>query len=153
MSKADQTAPPYVPPAVQRLIAGLELTEQTDPNPTTRPGERPLHQRALRRWTGGRATTVRYLDDGYDLIEVAGELAGWRPSPRFGDWPMVVEFLKVHDPKDDDRWYGDPAPTPAGSYFRYYRLTYLEGATYLAEYPSLADAKVDAWPNPDGEGW
>jgi hypothetical protein len=129
----EPTVPAFVPELVQRLLDRFRLVESDQPNPTPRAGERGTHRQAVRRWTG----TALGCDDGYDWMTVIAAL-GWTPNPNFGDWPCVVECLKVHDPKDD--------PDESGRFFRYYRLTYLERSVHLAEYAHYQTAKQDAWP-------
>ena len=123
-----------LPEPVALAVAALDLTEQADPNPTPRPGNRPVHTTATRLWTGGRSIAVggAWLDDGYDFIRAAGTL-GWKPDGRYGDWPMVVECLK------------STPPTEADPHRRFWRLTYIEGGTYLAEYANTPDLIEDAW--------
>jgi hypothetical protein len=125
----------FVPEPVQRLLDRFELAEQPDPNPPPRRGERGTHRQAARLWIG----TALGCDDGHDFMTVVVELVGWKPNPNYGDWPLVVEWLKVHDPKTD--------PDESGRFFRYYRLTYLERSVYLAEYRSWQAARQDAWPS------
>jgi hypothetical protein len=126
------TVPAFVPPAVRQLIDRFELVDSDQPNPTPQPGERAIHRQATRLWTGGALG----CDDGHDCIVVVAELVGWKPNPNYGDWPLVVEWLNVHDPKDD--------PDSSGRFFRYYRLTYLDRAVYLAEYAHDQTARSDA---------
>lgn len=138
MTATDPQVPTWTPPRMQDLIRQLDLTEQADPNPTPRAGERPIHTTAVRLWTGGRTfADGAYIDDGYSFIEQIVTRFGWKPNPHYGDWPMVVEFLRVHDPKDD--------PDESGRFFRWYRLTYVEGGVYLAEYHEIDAARKDAW--------
>ncbi len=128
--------PPFIPPAAQAIINRFELVEQPQPNPQPHQGERATHTAATRLWTG----SARGVDDGCEWMEHVAEF-GWRVDPHYGDWPLVVECLRVHDPRDD-------APQ-TGRLFRYMRLTYLEGSVYLALYDSYRAARDDAWPAPD----
>jgi hypothetical protein len=122
-----------IPDVVQRLIDLRQLDEQAQPNPEPRPGNRAVHTTATRLWTGGRSGHDRYLDDGYDLITEIEATFGWRPSADYGDWPMVVEYLRS--------WH------LGGRDYRHFRLTYLEGSVYLAEYATSRDMLADAWKN------
>jgi hypothetical protein len=127
-----EAVPEFVPPLAQALISRFQLAEREVANPLPRPGERTVHRQAIRLWTG----TALGCDDGYDFITAVDQLGGWRTDPGFGDWPQVVEYLRVHDPKED--------PEGSGRFFRYYRLTYLERSVYLAEYAHLHSARQDA---------
>jgi hypothetical protein len=123
----------WVPPVAHQLIDafGLQPTEVT-PAPA---GERPTHgPRCHALWMG----LASGIDDGYGAIERVAKVVGWGPDPRYGDWPCVVEWIKIHDPKDD--------PDESGRHFLALRLTYIEGGLYLALYGSVAEAKAEAWP-------
>jgi hypothetical protein len=131
---ASATALPgsFVPPPAQAIIERFGLVEQANPNPAARPGERAVHTAAARLWVGPAAG----VGDGYGWMQEIAPL-GWRPNTTFGDWPAVVECLRVHDPKDD--------PAESGRWFVYLRLTYLEGGVYLAFYSASRAARDDAW--------
>ena len=130
---------PYhvIPPAARQIIDRFRLTEQTDPNPTPRDGERATHRAATRLWTG----TALGVDDGDAWMQLVTAL-GWRPNPSYGDWPAVVECFGVHDPKDD--------PDESGRWFVHMRLTYLERSLYLAFYLTARAARNDAWKPAEG---
>jgi hypothetical protein len=150
--RSDMTTTTFVPPLAQRLIERFELAEV--PNSlegrvlslgadafrpgflSTMPGtNRPAHtSTAVRLWTG----PAQEVDDGYDFAEVMVTEFGWPPNPDFGDWPMVMEWFRVHDPKDD--------PDESGRLFYWIRLTYIEKGLYVALYTSKADAAADARP-------
>ena len=83
-----------LPAKIAALIEQRQLVEADQPNPEPRPGQpRHPHQRhpPVDRWPAGRGC---YLDDGYDLITEIADLLGWRPVAEYGDWPMVVEWLR-----------------------------------------------------------
>lgn len=126
-----------IPPAARQIIDRFGLTEQADPNRASGAGERPIHRAALRVWTG----TATGVDDGYAWGDLATAL-GWRPNPDYGDWPAVVESIRVHDPKDD--------PDQSGRWFVHMRLTYLERSLYLAFYLTARAARDDAWKPVEG---
>lgn len=128
--RSTMTTTTFVPPLAQRLIDRFELTETaTDETVSgTHTG------RAVRLWTG----TAWGVDDGYDFAEVVANEFSWRPNPNFGDWPMLMEWFRVHDPKDD--------PDESGRLFYWIRLTYIEKGLYVALYTSKADAAADARP-------
>lgn len=123
------TTTTFVPPLAQRLIDRFELTETAVTDETvsgTHTG------RAVRLWAG----TAWGVDDGYDFAEHVVNEFSWRPNPNYGDWPMLIEWFRVHDPKDD--------PDETGRLFYWIRLTYIEKGLYVALYTSKADAAADA---------
>ena len=126
----------WVPPTAQLIIDtfGLRPAEVV-PAPD---GERAVHGELCDALWLGSATGV---DDGYDFTERVLALVGWPPSPRYGDWPHVVEWIRVHDPAGD--------PSESGRLFIALRLTWVEGAVHLAFYGTALDARKEAWPNPD----
>jgi hypothetical protein len=137
---ADEASPAALPPAAQAVLDRFGLTEEPDPNPAPRAGERATHQRARRLWMG----TAQGIDDGYRWIEAVHEL-GWRANPGYGDWPLVVECFRAADPDPDPEADPDAAPRRRRSM----RLTYLERTVYLALYDSLLAATLDALPAPE----
>lgn len=126
----------WVPPVARLLIDSFELRPaEVVPAPG---GERAVHGElcdAL--WVGG-ATGV---DDGHGFTERVLGLVGWPPNPRYGDWPHVVEWIRVHDPADD--------PPESGRRFVAIRLTWVEGVVHLAFYGNALDAREEAWPGRD----
>ena len=132
IEEAVTAAVSFVPPLAQQLVERFGLsTASVGPTPA---GQRSLHSgdRLLRLWSGPAG-----LDDGHAFIEVLVNEVGLRPDPRFGDWPVVVEAFRVHDPKDN------PAHEP-DRLFQFVRVTYADGAIYVALYATKADAKADA---------
>ncbi len=120
----------FVPPLVRRLVDRFGLS----PVAATPPGEQGLHDpgRTLGVWRGPAG-----LVDGYSFIEVLVEEFGLRPDPRYGEWPLVIEAFRVHDPKDN------PPDEPDG-FFQCVRVTYDEGVVCVALYWTKADAVADA---------
>jgi hypothetical protein len=129
----------FVPPLAQRLVERFGLsTASVGPTPAA---HRSLHSgdRLLRLWSGPAG-----LDDGHAFIEVLVNEFGLRPDPRFGDWPVVVEAFRVHDPKDNP-------PHEPDRLFQFVRVTYADGAIYVALYTTKAHAKADARANEEAD--
>ena len=125
----------FVPPLAQQLVERFGLsTASVGPTPA---GQRSLHSgdRLLRLWSGPAG-----LDDGHAFTEVLVNEFGLRPDPHFGDWPVVVEAFRAHDPKDNP-------PHEPDRLFQFVRVTYADGAIYVALYTTKADAKADARAN------
>ena len=135
IEEAVTAAVSFVPPLAQQLVERFGLsTAAASPTPAGQPS---LHSgdRLLRLWSGPAG-----LDDGHAFIEVLVDEFGLQPDPRFGDWPVVVEAFRVHDPKDNP-------PHEPDRLFQFVRVTYADGAIYVALYTTKADAKADARAN------
>ena len=129
----------FVPPLAAQLIDRFEMRLTTIAPPPA--NGRPTHtDRATRLWTA----TAWGFGDGYALAETMTTEFSWPPNPNYGDWPTVMEFFRVHDPKDNP-------PEEPDRLFQFIRLTYIERGLYVALYPTKADAVADAWRSPDEE--